>query len=124
MSKRFTDNDKWQDDWFLALPNEYKFAWFYILDKCDHAGIFKPNFTLFSIIIGEKIDKKDLLTAMNEGKTRIRELENGRWLIEDFIVFQYGTHLNPKNRVHLSIRGVLADNGVYLRSIRGLEEVG
>lgn len=47
-------------------------------------------------------------------------MENGRWLIPDFISFQYGNHLNPNNRVHLSIIKVLETNGVKLTSIRGL----
>jgi len=27
MAKRFTDTDKWKDDWFISLSNDYKIIW-------------------------------------------------------------------------------------------------
>ena len=66
------------------------------------------------------MESKKALELLNNGKERIKVLENGRWLIPDFICFQYGNHLNPNNRVHFSIIKVLETNGVKLTSIRGL----
>ena len=43
MAKRFTDTQKWSEDWYLDLPITYKVFWIYICDNCNHAGIYKPN---------------------------------------------------------------------------------
>jgi hypothetical protein len=120
MSKRFHDTEIWKQDWFLELPYEYKFLWFYIKDTCDHAGIWKPNTKFVEFVSGKPIDLKKAQSLFNGEKGRIEVLTNGRWLIPDFIVFQYGHNLNPKNRVHQSVLGILATNEVKLTSIRGL----
>ena len=56
MSKRFTDTEKWDRPWFLALPPEYKAFWEYLRDKCDRAGIWYVNFELASYLIKSPID--------------------------------------------------------------------
>jgi len=39
MAKRFTDTEKWNEDWFLEIINPHKLFWIYICDNCNHAGI-------------------------------------------------------------------------------------
>ena len=73
--------------------------------------------------LGEKIDLEQALEFFNKGKERIRVLKNGRWFIVDFIVYQYGPHLNGNNRLHVSIAKILSENEIKLTSIRGLKEV-
>lgn len=120
MPKRFHDTDIWNEDWFIAIPKDYRAFWFYIKDKCDHAGIWRPNITTFNKLYDYQVESKKALELLNNGKERIKVLENGRWLIPDFIFFQYGNHLNLNNRVHLSILKVLETNNIKLTSIRGL----
>jgi hypothetical protein len=48
MSKRFTDTEKWKDDWFLSLSNDYRIVWQWLLDNCNHAGICKPSINLLN----------------------------------------------------------------------------
>lgn len=123
MAKRFHDTEIWNQDWFLELPPTYMLVWNYLLDKCCHAGIWKPNKKFMEYSIGATIDLKKALDLFNNGKKRIRVLDNGRWFIEDFIVYQYGPHLNGNNRLHVSIANILADNKIKLTSIRGLTQV-
>ena len=120
MAKRFHDTEIWNEDWFIAIPKDYRAFWLYIKDKCDHAGIWRPNVAIFNKIYDYQTESKKALELFNNGKARVVVLENGRWLIPDFIAFQYGNHLNPNNRVHLSILKVLETNGIKLTSIRGL----
>ena len=120
MSKRFHDTEIWKQDWFLELPYEYKFLWWYIKDTCNHAGIWKPNTKFIEFVSEKPIDLKKAASLFNSDKGRVEILSNGRWLIPDFIAFQYGPHLNPNNRVHLSVLGLLEANEVNLTSIRGL----
>jgi len=76
----------------------------YILDDCDHAGIWHVDIEIAEIKIGEKIDKQ---TAINKFNGKINVIQNGeKWFIKDFIEFQYGT-LNPLNRVHESVIKIL-----------------
>ena len=112
MAKRFTDTNKWSEDWFLDLPLQSKLFWIYVCDNCNHAGIFKPNKRLFEILIGTKVDTQKFLELINTDKKRIIVLGNGRWYILGFIEFQYGNKLNSQNRVHNSILKILNDNDV------------
>ncbi|MEQ9823455.1 MAG: hypothetical protein ABQ298_03640 [Puniceicoccaceae bacterium] len=123
MKKRFTDCDIWEKDWVLDLPNEYLLLWYYVLSKCDHAGVFKVNLRSFCLLRGVKVSHDRALELFNMDKDRIRVLAPDRWFIEDFIVFQYGEILNRRNRVHDSICQCLERSGVNLDSIRGLKEV-
>lgn len=123
MAKRFTDTKIWGEDWFLAMPLEYKLFWFYILSDCDHAGIFKVNTKTFCALNEVSVTPKTALKYFNDGKDRIREINPTLWLIEDFFVYQYGPHLNVNNRVHDSAKKQYEKFGVKLGSIRGLNGV-
>lgn len=46
MAKRFGDTDIWKKQrWFRKLSPEYKLAFCYIKDQCDHAGIWNIDCT-------------------------------------------------------------------------------
>jgi hypothetical protein len=123
MSKRFHDTDIWDEDWYLDMPLEYRSFWGYVCDKCDHAGIWRPNLRRFNSDIENKIDLDTALTFFNTNKERMIPLESGHWMIAEFVPFQYGKNLNLNNRVHLSVFNRLKDLEVNLGSIRGLNEV-
>ena len=99
MAKRFTDSDKWKKRWFRQLPNDEKVFWMYLLDQCDHAGIWEVDFDLASYFCGE-IDEKKIRRTF---KKQFVEFDNGkRWFIKDFIQFQYN-ELNPNANAHKSV---------------------
>jgi hypothetical protein len=112
MAKRFTDTIKWNEDWYLNLSLANKLFWIYICDNSNHAGIFKPNKRVFELLVGDSINTKDFLEVVNSDKNRIMVLANGRWYLTGFIEFQYGSSLNPNNRVHKSILKLLNENDV------------
>jgi len=118
--KRFTETNIWDEDWFLELPKEYKLFWFYLKDKCNHAGIWRPNKKLFEVMIEVNIDLKKAEEYFNKEKKRVEILKSGHWYILDFFVFQYGKILNPLNRVHKSIESIYNQEDIDLTSIRGL----
>lgn len=86
MAKRFTDTEKWHRPWFRALPPKAKCLWFYVLDNCDQAGVFHFDHAIASIMIGQKVNKTDLLHL----KEQIFSLGETKYLIKDFISFQCG----------------------------------
>lgn len=123
MAKRFTKTDIWNDDWFYELSPEYKLFWFYIKDDCDFAGVWQPKTRAFKSATDLNIDLNKALEYFNFGKQRIRVLDNGRWFLEDFFVFQYGETLNLSNRVHSSILSTWERSNIPLSSIKGLQQI-
>lgn len=108
MSKRFTNTEIWEEDWFLELDSEQQLFWFYLKDACNHAGLWKVNRKQFEYVLGKKFDLEKFLAAINAGKSRVLVFGD-RWFIISFIRFQYGEVLNENNRVHLSIIKQLKD---------------
>jgi len=120
MPKRFTSTELWIEDWFCEMPMEYKLYWYYMLSKCNHAGIFKVNTRMFNNINDCIINNKTAFDFFNSDKKRIREINENVWLIEDFFYYQYGKSFNIKNRVHKSIYEVYNQYNIDLTSIRGI----
>ena len=107
MSKRFTDSDKWEDPWFRCGSKERKLAWQYLLDKCDHAGIWKKDFELLNFYIGSDYQEKSLLDELNVGKKRIIEVNGTRWFIPSFLLFQYPKGLKSQWKATASVINIL-----------------
>jgi hypothetical protein len=104
MSKRFTDTGKWDKAWIRKLKPKMKCVWFFLCDRCDHAGIWELDEGAFAYYIGEQISLDEILEVFGD---RIQILENDKLFIKSFIDFQYG-ELNPENRVHKSVIDKLA----------------
>ena len=103
MAKRFTDSTKWEDAWFQELEPKHKLFWVYLLDKCDHAGIWKVNFRTASFFTDTHLEYE---STINVFKLRITEINKEYWLVNKFIPYQYNkdiSELNPNNNVHLSV---------------------
>jgi len=116
MAKRFTDTTKWNDDWFFNLNNEEKLAWIYILDSCDHAGIWKKNLRLLNFQIGSTFVEDDLKKVF---ATKFIEIGD-KWFIPKFIKFQYGkTFLTSNTPAVKSARELLLDIGFIQQDDKG-----
>ena len=115
MAKRFTDTDKWKKKWIRELSPEMKLFWFYLLDNCDHAGIWEVDIELAAFQIGIELDESIILNTFNR---KIVAFKPGKWFVPKFIVYQYG-ELNKTNRAHLSVIKILTKYGLY----KGLNEV-
>ena len=104
MAKRFTDTNKWRKPFIRGLQGAYKLLWFYILDDCDHAGIWIVDMEVAEIRIGEPMDIEKAIQLFSD---KIYIFDNGeRWFISDFIEFQYGV-LSETNRAHNSVINIL-----------------
>lgn len=123
MAKRFFGTEVWDEDWFLEMPEEYRLLWFYILAKCDHAGLFRVNLTSFNLRNKKKVLPFTALKYFNSDKERIRIISEKLWFIEDFFVFQYGETFNKNNKVHESIEKIYNQANIKLTSIRGLKDL-
>ena len=117
MAKRFTDSRKWFDPWFRKLPVKYKTFWIYILDTCDHAGVWKGDFEMAQFCVGDEITEENIKKVFKE---RLIRLKSGKWFIPKYVTFQYG-ELNLENRVHKSVYDILTKEGAYKGLIRTME---
>ena len=119
MAKRFTDTDKWKKGFIKNLPAKYKLLWLYILDDCNHAGIWDTDFEVASIRIGSKINEKEAAKVLSE---QIKIFDGGnKWFLPKFIDFQYG-QLNENVNAHKSVIKLLDKYDVY--NIEGISDSG
>lgn len=125
MPKRFTDTEKWKKPFIRSLQAPYKLLFLYILDECNHAGIWNVEIEIAAMRIGIELSIND---AREQLKKHIIEFDNGtKWFIPDFIDFQYG-NLNPENRAHSSVIQILKKYNLYKnkplsRSLQGRKDM-
>jgi hypothetical protein len=106
MAKRLTDNQKWSKPFIRSLKLPYKVLWLYILDECDHAGIWQVDFDVARIKVG--CDEINIEDAKKYFGDKIILFDNDeKMFVQDFIDFQYG-NLNPENRAHNSVIAILS----------------
>jgi len=111
MAKRFTDTDKWKDEWYTELSTDYKVIWQYLLDTCDNAGIYKRNIKLLNYYCNTNVSDKDILNVF---KLRVTPISDEKWIINKFCVFQYGADfLESKNKAVISVVNKLIENNLY-----------
>ena len=116
-----TDTDKWKKRFVRELSPQHKLLWFYILDDCNHAGIWEVDIEVASIRVGYEL-VYDMLPQSFLDKIEI--FDNGdKWFIPDFIDFQYG-ELNPNSNVHKSVIQLLERYNLmgYLKGSQTLPE--
>jgi len=107
MPKRFTETQKWDDPWFRALSPDAKLLWFWIVDKCDSAGIIEPDFALCEFQTGIK----KAIEKLPELESRIGTLNNGKLIVIKFVEFQQGK-LSHDCKAHKPIFDSLKRNGM------------
>ena len=99
-----TDTDKWKKRFVRELSPQHKLLWFYILDDCNHAGIWDVDLEVASIRVGFDLTHDNLPSSFGE---KVISFDNGdKWFIPEFIDFQYG-ELNPNSNVHKSVIALL-----------------
>jgi hypothetical protein len=109
VAKRFVDSEIFKSPSIRALEAPYKLLWLYLVNDCDHAGIWVVDFDVASIFLGKKYTAEDSLKALAE---KVTVVDGGRrWYINGFVEFQYGK-LNPDNRAHKSVLDILDRFGI------------
>ena len=109
MAKRFMDNSIFEKQWFRELPVRLKIVWFYLINKCNHAGILNDlDVGLLSYQIGDNYTINEILEAF---KGNIEQISESKFYLSKFCKFQYG-ELNPNVKVHQSVIKILEDNDI------------
>ena len=108
MAKRFVDTNIWKKVWFRTLSMEYKLFWFYLLDTCDHAGLWEIDFELAEFLMKIKLDPVECEKIFDE---QILKISDSKWFVRDFCFFQYG-QLKGNNKPHISVINLLKRNNL------------
>ena len=87
MAKRLTDTEKWKDPFFNELSSDYKLVWIYLLDDCNHAGIWKKSIKRLNFDCSTNLTENDILKTFG---SRIVPVSDDKWFIPKFVYFQYG----------------------------------
>ena len=102
MANRLTDTTIWKKQkWFKKLPIQYKLAWKYLTDECNHAGIWKIDISELMEDLGvDDFDFDDFLDRCNKdfdkktgkgiNRQRVMNFKDGYVCITGFMTFQYG----------------------------------
>jgi hypothetical protein len=110
MAKRFTDTEKWDDEWFLSLENDSRIVWQFLLDKCSIGGCWKKNFKMLNFCCHVQWDEKMFVKVFNG-----RLVDMGSYFfIPKFIKFQYPAGLNSSKPAIISVRKELSDKKLDL----------
>lgn len=108
MSKRLSDTEKWRDPWFRKLSAGMKLAFWFLVDNCDAAGVWEPDFDGANFAVGSKVPWDKVLEKMGD---RVKVLPSGKWHLTRFVQFQYGA-LSPDCRPHAVIIALLEKHGI------------
>ena len=109
MAKRLTDSNKWNDNWFNDLPADIKLVWLYILDTCDHAGVYKVSFKSIRFYTGTEKSESQILEYLKE---RIYIADGDKWFIPKFITFQYKNFFTSNTPAIKSARELLISHNI------------
>lgn len=77
--------------------------WLFLLDSCDHAGIWKVNIRLAKFATGLNFPE----TVPDAFRDRIFASGSDYWFIPKFLTFQYGKSLNKGAAVKSAVREVV-----------------
>lgn len=106
MAKRFVDTDLFKKRFVKGLQAPYKLLWIYILNDCNHAGIYEVEIEIAALRIGcPEITERSAIEFFGE---KIVVFDQGtKWFIPSFIEFQYG-QLSENNRAHSGVISLLS----------------
>lgn len=108
MPKRFTDTDKWRDEWYGSLSNDNRIIWQYLLDNCTNAGIFKKDWRLLRFQCNTTITESEFLQVFAD-----RVIDRGNfYFIPKFLKYQNKKGLNSNKPAIVSIREELEANNL------------
>lgn len=100
MAMRFSNTDKWDDDWFLDLSPTFKSAWEYLRDNCDGGtGFIKVSFKRMSRDIKGDVTRETFDEHFGE---RIHWMSADALWLPGYLFEQF-KGLSPKVKAHVNM---------------------
>lgn len=99
MARRFTDTEKWKDEWWGALSNDHRLVWLYLVDSCSIAGIWKKDFRGLNFNCNTNFTEPEFIKVFGS-----RLVDRGHYFfIPKFVFFQCPKGLNSNKPAIVSI---------------------
>ncbi len=105
MPKRFTETDKWKDVWFRKLSPNDKLVFFYLVENCDNAGFIELDTDMAAFVIG--LSDEDIKSSIKGLARALLGPREGLYYVKNFLIHQKNHPLNPSNRAHSQIIGLV-----------------
>lgn len=115
MAKRFTDTQKWHKAWFRQLGSKLRDVRAYVLDSCDHAGIWELDLDTATHFIGEPVTLGEIYRAFRDRVVIVDD----KIFIPDFVEFQYG-ELSEDSKPHQAVIARLKKLGIFEQYTKGM----
>lgn len=121
--KRFSETDKWKDEWFSSLAPVEKLVFLFLIDSCDNAGFFELNTRLNSYLIGiSEVEYLGAIKGLNRGLLGAKN-EKVYW-IKKFLFHQKNLPLNPENNAHKQIISIIQEKMVLFNELSMFVKLG
>lgn len=106
--KKFIDNARHDEPWFVELPIEMKAAFDFLWAKCDCAGVWNGSTKIADIQLGKKVGWDELV---KQSGGRIVRLANGAFFFPEYVKLQCG-ELNENCPPHRTVIKTLRNHGL------------
>jgi hypothetical protein len=111
MSKRFMDTEIWNKRWFRVLELEEKLLFFWLISKCDNAGVLADldlELAGFQIGTNKFLEPNQILDIFPD----VVQIDDSTYWLPQFVIFQYN-ELKEQCKPHLSVIQKLKERGLY-----------
>jgi len=101
-----SNQEKWQDVWFLGLSNDAKLLFDYLYHVCDKTGFYEFNPTFIKASVN--IDNEKLQSCLKEIENKIVWSVDKKYIfLRNYLKHQRKTPLNPNANPHRQLIGML-----------------
>jgi hypothetical protein len=102
MSFRFSNTDKWSDEWFINLTKDQKLMFLYFCDTCDIAGFYELSLKRMAFDLS--MNPQEIKIAFKGlSKSYILSTDKKIIFIKNFMKHQKNIPLNTNNKSHIGI---------------------
>lgn len=109
MAKRFTETEKWRDDWYLSVDNDTRIVYQWLIDNCNIAGLAKKEFKMLNYCCHTNLDEKQLIEKL---KGKIFDCGDF-FFIPTFLKHQYPNGLDSNHPAVRSARSILESFSMF-----------
>jgi hypothetical protein len=109
MAKRFSETEKWNDEWFCELKPLQKLVFLFIVDRCDNAGFMEINTRVNCFLIGITPEQYEgAIKGLN--KCIIKSNDGKKLWVVNFLKHQKNLPLKFENNAHKQIIYLIQQN--------------
>jgi hypothetical protein len=103
MAYRFTNTDKWNDNWFIELKPNEKLLFDFLCDNCDIAGFYELSLRNMKSALHPLTEDEVKAAFKGIEKSYVLSRDKRVLFLKNFCKHQKNVPLNPNNKAHVGI---------------------